>query len=114
MSTGLPTTADRVVAVLSDGRQGSGVVVSPWLVLTCAHNLAGAPPVRLLHPSIGEVSAQILWQDAELDAALLYSDEELLSGTLRLGSVDTAQSLPGCEIIGFPDIQRYGADHHLD
>ncbi|MFE3183971.1 NACHT domain-containing protein [Streptomyces violascens] len=114
MSTSLPTTADRVVAVLSDGRQGSGVIVSPWLVLTCAHNLVGAPPVRLAHPSIGEVTGQVLWQDAELDAALIYSDEELLPGLLRLGTVDTAQSLPGCEIIGFPDIQRYGADHHLD
>ena len=108
VSTGLPTTADRVVAVLSDGRQGSGVIVSPWLVLTCAHNLVGASPVRLAHPAIGEVTAQVLWQDAELDAALIYSDEELLPGLLRLGAVDTAQSLPGCEIIGFPDIQRYG------
>lgn len=44
VSTGVPTTADRVVAVLSDGRQGSGVIVSPWLVLTCAHNLIGASP----------------------------------------------------------------------
>ncbi|MFE9412813.1 NACHT domain-containing protein [Streptomyces sp. NPDC006704] len=114
MSPGPPTTADRVVAVLSEDRQGSGVIVSPWLVLTCAHNLAGAAPVRLAHPAIGEVSAQALWRDEELDAALLYSDEELLPGTLRLGAVDTAQSLPGCEIIGFPDIQRYGADHHLD
>ncbi|MEU9100650.1 NACHT domain-containing protein [Streptomyces sp. NPDC048361] len=114
MSTGLPTTADRVVAVLSGGRQGSGVVVAPWLVLTCAHNLTGTPPTRLAHPAIGEVGAQVLWQDPALDAALLYSDEELLPGMLRLGSVDTAQSLPGCEIIGFPDIQRYGADHHLD
>ncbi|MCX5387986.1 NACHT domain-containing protein [Streptomyces sp. NBC_00083] len=114
MSTGLPTTADRVVAVLSDARQGSGVVVSPWLVLTCAHNLVGPAPVRLAHPAIGEVGARVLWRDERVDAALLYSDEELLPGMLRLGSVDTAQSLPGCEIIGFPDIQRYGADHHLD
>ena len=35
----------------------------PWLVLTCAHNLAGAPPVRLAHPAIGEVTAQALWRD---------------------------------------------------
>ncbi|NEC52648.1 NACHT domain-containing protein [Actinospica acidiphila] len=63
----------------------------------------------------------MVWYSAELDAALLLAERSVLSadrvavlGSIRLGELATESPLPHCEIIGFPEVQRYGADGRLD
>ncbi|MFF3404039.1 NACHT domain-containing protein [Streptomyces sp. NPDC002659] len=112
--SGLPTTPERVVAVVSGGRQGSGVILSPRLVLTCAHVLGDGAGAQVLHPTTGEHPCKTVWTDESLDVSLLQSATSLLRGKLRLGNVETAQALSGCEVLGFPDIQRFGPERHLD
>ena len=67
------------------------------------------------------VRCEVVWYSSELDAALLLAEENVLStdqaavlGNIRLGELGTESPLPHCEIIGFPDIQRYGAEGRLD
>ncbi|MFF1476536.1 NACHT domain-containing protein [Streptomyces sp. NPDC058301] len=101
-----------VVAVFG-AMQGTGVLISPGLVLTCAHlGLDDAPRAAL--PGLrGKTACHVVWQDTDLDAALLWCGREWPSRQptcARLGSVATEQPLLYCEIIGFPDIQRYDGD----
>lgn len=106
---------DRTVVVQS-GRQGSGVLLTDRLVLTCAHVVAGTEPTFLAHPELArETAAQILWIDTALDAALLQAEEPLLAlPPVRFGLLAVTQALPQCEITGFPEIQRYGSGRHLE
>lgn len=99
-----------VVAVFG-AHQGTGVLIGPGLVLTCAHlGFDGRPTVSV--PGVpGETACQVVWQDTDLDAALLscgsgWGKISQLAGA-RLGAVASERPLPHCEIIGFPDIQRY-------
>ncbi|MEU1091066.1 NACHT domain-containing protein [Streptomyces sp. NPDC005892] len=106
---------DRTVVVQS-GRQGSGVLLTDRLVLTCAHVVAGTEPTFLAHPELAKVTAaQVLWIDTALDAALLQADEPLLAvPPVRFGLLAVTQALPLCEITGFPEIQRYGFERHVE
>ncbi|MFI7387273.1 NACHT domain-containing protein [Streptomyces sp. NPDC049813] len=109
----LRSASERTVAVLS-GAQGSGVMLSPRLVLTSAHVLCKKEWIRAAHPS-GEqpIPSRVVWTDAALDAALLLTGEDLVAPDtwalprLRWGTVATTAALPSCQIVGFPAVQRY-------
>ncbi|WP_327268724.1 NACHT domain-containing protein [Streptomyces sp. NBC_01218] len=107
--------ADRTVVVHS-ARQGSGVLLTDRLVLTCAHVLGGEASASVAHPDLPEpVTGRILWVSAKQDAALLLADGPLVPvPPVRLGVLASAQSLSGCEITGFPEVQRYGSERHLE
>lgn len=100
------TPADSVFAVFGR-QQGTGVLVAPRLVLTSAHVVGGAHSASIATPGrSGLRLLQVVWSDDRLDAALLSSPEDLGSAP-RIGSVATDRPVPGCEIRGFPHIQRY-------
>ncbi|MFD5749168.1 NACHT domain-containing protein [Streptomyces sp. NPDC127033] len=111
----------RVVAVLGE-RQGSGVLLTPRSVLTAAHVVGDTDRPAIAHPGRADtVTAEVQWRDDALDAALLVTDHDILApeaaaplGRLRVGVLATEAPLPHCEIIGFPDIQRYGSDGALE
>ncbi|MFD8466758.1 NACHT domain-containing protein [Streptomyces cyaneofuscatus] len=107
--------ADRTVVVSSADRQGSGVLLTDQLVLTCAHVVASGS-VLIAHPARPDkVRATVAWADNQLDVALLEAREPVQQvPPIRLGAVDTRQVIPGCEIIGFPRRQRYGPDQRLE
>ncbi|MFD0424398.1 NACHT domain-containing protein [Streptomyces parvus] len=106
--------ADRTV-VVSAIRQGSGVLIADRLVLTCAH-VVKSGSVLIAHPAVSDrVRATVAWIDYELDAALLETVEPVRPvPPVRLGVIDTRQAIPGCEITGFPRVQRYGPDRRLE
>ncbi len=106
--------ADRTV-VVSAIQQGSGILLTDRLVLTCAH-VVKSGSVLIAHPAISDrVRATVAWIDYRLDVALLEAVEPVRPvPPVRLGVVDTRQAIPGCEITGFPRVQRYGRDQRLE
>ncbi|MFI7410176.1 NACHT domain-containing protein [Streptomyces sp. NPDC049627] len=108
---------NRAVVVWGNG-QGSGVLLNRRNVLTAWHVVDRLDFVEVVHPSSGElVTCQLGWADATLDVAVLTAPMDVISaehaaplGRLRLGRVATDAPLPHCEIVGFPQIQRYGED----
>ncbi|MFI1103784.1 NACHT domain-containing protein [Streptomyces melanogenes] len=102
-----------VVAVFGH-MQGTGVLIGSGLVLTCAHlGLDDETTIEVPGPA-GKTACHVVWQDHSLDAALLscgsgWGRISHLSGA-RLGVIATERPLPHCEIIGFPDVQRYDGD----
>lgn len=114
--TALPP-ADRTVVVLGAGSvQGSGVLLTDRLVLTCAHVVKGGALCSVAHPGLaGHTESAVVWIDHDLDAALVRTTAPLLPAEpVRLGVVHSSQALTGCEITGFPDAQRHGPDEHLE
>ncbi|MGW0782389.1 NACHT domain-containing protein [Streptomyces sp. NPDC002913] len=107
--------ADRTV-VVSGALQGSGVLLTDRLVLTCAHVVKSGSRCYLAHPALGSrISASVAWIDHDLDAALLQTEVPVIEADpVRLGLVDTRQAIYGCEITGFPRIQRYGAEKRVE
>ncbi|MEU7037073.1 NACHT domain-containing protein [Streptomyces sp. NPDC046237] len=107
-----------VVRSEQHGRQGSGVLLTSDTVLTCAHVLRNAYTAWVSVPGRSEsVLCQVLWSDQRLDAALLHSPESLAGlGGYRavIGRVATDRPLPGCEILGYPRVQRYGEGRKLE
>ncbi|MFJ2107714.1 NACHT domain-containing protein [Streptomyces microflavus] len=105
---------DRTV-VVSAIRQGSGVLLTDRLVLTCAH-VVKSGSVHIAHPARRErVRATVAWIDYRLDVALLEATEPVRAiPPVRLGVLDTREAIPGCEITGFPRVQRYGPDKRLE
>ncbi|WP_371654005.1 MULTISPECIES: NACHT domain-containing protein [unclassified Streptomyces] len=99
-----------VVAVFG-AMQGTGVLIGPELVLTCAHLGLDSRATVAVPGLAGETMCHLVWQNRVLDAALLWCQPDW--GRLsrptgaRLGRVASERPLPYCEIIGFPDIQRY-------
>ncbi|MFF8445180.1 NACHT domain-containing protein [Streptomyces californicus] len=106
--------ADRTVVVTAN-QQGSGVLLTDRLVLTCAH-VVKSGSVHIAHPALaGRVRATVAWIDYRLDVALLEAVETVRAlPPVRLGVVDTRQAISDCEITGFPRVQRYGPDRRLE
>ncbi|WP_338931843.1 NACHT domain-containing protein [Streptomyces netropsis] len=113
----LRSVEDRLVAVLA-GSQGSGVLLTPRLVLTSAHVIGPDPAeVAILgldgrHP----VSCDVLWMGRPdgCDAALLRTRQAVARETdlaaLRWGEIVTQEPVHGCQALGFPQVQRFGDD----
>ncbi|MFB7226380.1 NACHT domain-containing protein [Streptomyces fimicarius] len=114
MSLPVVHPADRTV-VVSAIQQGSGVLLTDRLVLTCAH-VVKSGSVLIAHPAVSDrVRATVAWIDYRLDVALLEAVEPVRPvPPVRLGVVDTRQAIPDCEITGFPRVQRYGRDQRLE
>ncbi|MFE6913919.1 NACHT domain-containing protein [Streptomyces rubiginosohelvolus] len=114
MSPTVVHPADRTVVVTAI-QQGSGVLLTDRLVLTCAH-VVKSGSVLIAHPAISDrVRATVAWIDYRLDVALLEAVEPVRPvPPVRLGVVDTRQAIPECEITGFPRVQRYGPDRRLE
>ncbi|MGW2511621.1 NACHT domain-containing protein [Streptomyces scopuliridis] len=114
-------SAARVVAVRGQ-TQGTGVLLTPRLVLTSAHVVGGDDRPLIAHPGrAGQVVSEVQWRDESLDTALLFTEHDLIDaeraaplGRLRIGALATTSPLPHCQIVGFPDIQRYGDDGALE
>ncbi|MFG2599299.1 NACHT domain-containing protein [Streptomyces sp. NPDC048462] len=109
--------ADRTVVVLGAGSvQGSGVLLTDRLVLTCAHVVKGGGRCSVAHPGLaGHTDSAVVWIDHGLDAALVRTTAPLLPAEpVRLGVLHSSQALTGCEITGFPDAQRHGPGEHLE
>ncbi|MFJ1593589.1 NACHT domain-containing protein [Kitasatospora albolonga] len=106
--------ADRTVAVFG-ALQGSGVLLTDRLVLTCAH-VVKTGSIQVAHPTRPDrVRATVAWIDYRLDVALLEATGPVRRiSPVRFGAVDTRQAIPGCEITGFPRVQRYGPDRRLE
>ncbi|SPF05242.1 serine protease [Streptomyces sp. MA5143a] len=106
---------DRVVAVLGRG-QGSGVLLGRRSVLTARHVVAGEGDLEVIHPSCAvPVKCRVVCADETFDVALLVAESDVISaeraaplGSPRLGVVATDAPLPHCQIVGFPQNQRYG------
>ncbi|MFE6178287.1 NACHT domain-containing protein [Streptomyces sp. NPDC056464] len=116
----LRSAVERSVVVLA-GSQGSGVMLSPRLVLTSAHVLRNREWIRTVHPESEQpLPSRAVWQDEESDVALLLTGEELVDpeqwalARLRWGVVGSPDPLPGCQVVGFPAVQRYGPDDQLE
>ncbi|GAA3773994.1 NACHT domain-containing protein [Streptomyces phyllanthi] len=116
----LRSAVERTVVVQA-GAQGSGVLLSPRLVLTCAHVLRDQEWIRTVHPeSERPIPSRAIWRDERLDVALLLTGEDLVApeqwalARLRWGTLTTTDPLPGCQVVGFPAVQRYGAAGHLE
>ncbi|MGW1210474.1 NACHT domain-containing protein [Streptomyces sp. NPDC002499] len=96
--------------------QGSGVLLDRRTVLTALHVVVDSGVVEVVHPSSGKlVPCHISGADELLDVAVLTAATDVIGadlaapmGRLRLGRVATAAPLPYCEIVGFPEIMRYG------
>lgn len=121
--------APRRLAVLQSGHvQGSGYLLTPTLVLTAAHVVAGDAPVRLTTPGgpIGAEGRRVgTWYDPGrgIDVALVAGEQRLapddafpdaLSGRAvpadRWADTASLDPIAGCEAIGFPHVQRFDGD----
>ncbi|MGW8486853.1 NACHT domain-containing protein [Streptomyces sp. NPDC055886] len=90
-------------------------MITDRLVLTCAH-VVKSGSVHIAHPARPDrIRATVAWIDYQLDVALLEAVEPVRAAPpVRLGVIDTRQAIPGCEITGFPRVQRYGPDRRLE
>ncbi|WP_230396460.1 serine protease [Streptomyces blattellae] len=116
----LRSAVERSVVVLA-GSQGSGVMLSPRLVLTSAHVLRNREWIRTVHPESKQpFPSRAVWQDEESDVALLLTGEELVDpqrwalARLRWGVIGSPDPLPGCQVVGFPAVQRFGPADQLE
>lgn len=105
---------DRTVAVFGS-LQGSGVLLTDRQILTCAH-VVGAGPATVAHPAVRDrMPTTVAWIDDRLDVALLEAPGPVRRvAPVRLGMVDTTEAIPGCDLTGFPRVQRYGPARRLE
>lgn len=107
---------DRVVAVLGEDVQGSGVLLDRRTVLTAWHVVADSRIASVAHPSSGRThELHLSWADEDLDMVVLRTMRDVVDpgraaplGRVRFGTVATRDALPHCQIVGFPRVQRYG------
>lgn len=83
--------------------QGTGVRISPHLVLTCARVVGARQSARVINPatSVGRGDHPVIWSDSRLDAAVLLAGNGRLGFQPRLGALATDRPVPG-RIIGHP------------
>lgn len=111
-------TRERVAAVFSGGRQGSGYLLSPYLVLTAAHVIQDAEDIRAVSVGgNGQKRCEQLWswQNDACDVALLLADEPLTAvdtpwERALWGELPRIAPVPDCQAIGFPHARRDSAD----
>ncbi|RAG84859.1 ATP-binding protein [Streptacidiphilus pinicola] len=113
---------ERIAAVLGRG-QGSGYLLSPWMVLTAAHVVGEETTARVAIPGFGgPKSCRVVWRrlDERCDAALLVAETDLLPAEvfrnferLSWGFLADLGALRGATAVGFPQVQR-SADQRLD
>ncbi|MGV9314967.1 NACHT domain-containing protein [Streptomyces sp. NPDC003691] len=105
----------RVVAVFGS-RQGSGVLLTPRHVLTCAHVLQGVQggPSVLHLTSTRSFPCDVVKVWPGRDAVLLRATEDIVSadrlGLLRIAALTRDDPLHGIQTTGFPGHQRYGGN----
>ncbi|GHG81756.1 hypothetical protein GCM10018779_64080 [Streptomyces griseocarneus] len=106
---------DRLVVVLA-AQQGSGVLLTPNLILTSCHifDFSGSAVAEAAAPGgAGTVSCEVLWagHPDRCDAALLRARRDLVPAErlppLRWGTLAADQPVADCQILGFPQVQRY-------
>lgn len=110
---------ERLAVVRGGGRQGSGYLLTPTLVLTAAHLVAGADEVRVTAlAGHGEVGCHVSgrWYDnrSGTDVAVLVAPRPLTDqsafqrGRPNLWAMlsSSLAPVPGCQAIGFPYAQR--------
>ncbi|MFF4160496.1 NACHT domain-containing protein [Streptomyces sp. NPDC001678] len=116
MTLQVRSVEDRLVAVLG-ARQGSGVLLTSRLVLTAAHVLGRDPFATVAVP--GERRAahcEIVWSGdpRHCDAALLHAERDLVPASslppLRCGALTGREAVRGCQVLGFPQVQRFRGD----
>lgn len=112
---------ERLALVRCAGRQASGYLLTPRLVLTAAHAVAGEEQVRVTVPGPrGEMPCERagLWlqERSGVDVALLASGEDLAgaehferSGPTFAQVQSSLGPVPGCVAVGFPYVQRDAA-----
>ncbi len=117
--------AARLAVVRCGGRQGSGYLLTPFLVLTAAHVVEGAEEVRVTVPGPrGEVVCKRagVWRrdratpegPGGIDVALVACERQLTDRS-HLGwfepwaDITSLGPIPGCVAIGFPYVQRNAA-----
>ncbi|MEU1779156.1 MULTISPECIES: NACHT domain-containing protein [Streptomyces] len=106
----------RLVAVLGP-QQGSGVLLRSRLVLTASHVLGGETYATVAVPGERETApCRLIWAGApgDCDAALLVAERDLApKGSLpplRYGTLTRAGAMHNCQVLGFPQVQRFGED----
>jgi hypothetical protein len=123
LTTHAPIPSVRLPVVVHSeqhGLQGSGVLLTADTVLTCAHVLRTAYTAWVSVPGRGERTlCQVIWSDQRLDAALLQAPESLVRPRgnqyrAKISLLATDQPLPGCEILGYPRVQRYEEGRKLE
>ncbi|MEU1374889.1 NACHT domain-containing protein [Streptomyces triculaminicus] len=109
---------DRLVVVLA-AQQGSGVLLTPNLVLTSSHifDFSRSAVAEAAAPGgSGTVSCEVLWagHPDRCDAALLRARRDLVPADrlppLRWGTLAAEQPVADCQMLGFPQVQRYRGD----
>ena len=113
---------DRLAVVRCGGRQGSGYLLTPYVVLTAAHLVLGQDPVRVTTPgSPADVPCgrEGIWYTPErgVDVALVACAVPLAPAVAFGGDswadITAPAPIPRCEAIGFPYVQR-GTGGQLD
>ncbi|MEU3461713.1 NACHT domain-containing protein [Streptomyces sp. NPDC006733] len=114
---------ERIAAVFSGGRQGSGYLLTARLVLTADHVVADPDDIRVITPGgRGEVRCRRVWSGrVEIQGEPFGTDVALLSAATDIaplpdaesehywGAVTTLTPIRGCEAFGFPLVQRDAA-----
>jgi hypothetical protein len=100
----------RVAAVFGRS-QGSGYLLTPWVVLTAAHLVEGASEITVVTwGGPGAVRCRLLWKQnsRDCDVALLAAERELLPGLQppEIGVIYDVGGREGAQALGFPQVQR--------
>jgi hypothetical protein len=107
------------IAAVQGASQGSGYLLTPWLVLTAAHLIDEKGLATVVVPDgTGPQRCTTVWSrhDEECDAALLVAAHELVRpegfrefSTLVWGRVKDLTPRPGTHAVGYPHMQRDAA-----